>query len=257
VFKKGIITVAIMIALEIIVNPASFSHADDVQQTNKIDVKFTLDESLVDLPLDELKKKDITIYKNKKGRYIVFVIMDDGQQKMQVISGNEAQQLGYIENIADNLPQNLVVIIDKDSVHQFIVTIIDRQGNEVKQVISEVEAIQLGYREDFINLPKSRNFIIEKTADGRYLITLTEENGTSVKQVITKEEALKLGFVENESSSDIAQVGSKDSAKQSGLLPETATNFYNMLLIGWLLFILGLTLFFARRKKSSSVSGRT
>src|SRR5690625_918228 len=149
-----------MIALEIIVNPASFSHADDVQQTNKIDVKFTLDESLVDLPLDELKKKDITIYKNKKGRYIVFVIMDDGQQKMQVITKNEAQQLGYVENIVHNLPQNLVVIIEKDTQHHFIVTMIDQLGNEIKQVISREEAMELGYLEGFLDhLPKNKETI--------------------------------------------------------------------------------------------------
>lgn len=244
-FKKGTLTLIVIIMLGGFITPNTFSYANEIEQNLNINVHFKLDESLVELPIHELKKKDITIYKNEKGRYVVFVPMEDGQNKMQVVSLSEAEQLGYIENISSNIPRNKVVIIEKDREHQFIATIIDKNGYQVKQVISEDEALKLGYVENLANLPKNKKYPIEKGEDGNYFLILIDEDNKKVLQLITEKEAFMLGY---EKSKPMNELGSKKNNQLSGILPSTATELYNLLLVGFLLFGLGLVLFLRYQK---------
>lgn len=243
--KKRMLTLIVIIMLGGFITPNTFSYANEIEQKLNINVHFKLDESLVELPIHELKKKDITIYKNEKGRFVVYVPMEDGQIKMQVVSLSEAKQLGYIENISSNIPKYKVIIIEKDHENQFIATVINKDGSKVKQVISENEALKLGYVENLTNLPKNKKIPIEKDKLGNYFLILIDEDNKKVLQLITEEKALMLGYEESKPRNDLS---SKKNKQLSGILPSTATEFYNGLLIGAILLCLGLVLLFRYQK---------
>lgn len=258
--KKGILTICITIIILTIVTPYSFSYADKIEHDFNLNIDLTLDETLVELPIEDLKAKDITIFKNEKGRYVVFVPMEDGQYKMQVVSPEEVKVLGYVEDITNNLPHNKNVIIEQDSQHGYIVRIIDGNGYEIKQVISKEEALKLGFIENVANLPKDHQYQIEKDENGNYFIYLINQDGKRVKQSISEEEAKLLGYNESKLIEDKIEdllgshqsdkTSSKESVNKSSVLPKTATAFYNYLLVGGLFLGLGV-IFLIRYKKTN------
>lgn len=234
-----------MIGIGLLISPISFSYAkENIQESNKIQVKLDFDENLVDKPIEDLKKEDIIIEKDEDGNYVVIIIDQNGDKKKQVVTEDEAKDLGYIEDVVNNPPKDKEIIVTKDEDDNYYIIIIDEDGNEIKQVITEEEAMDLGYVEDIKNIPIDAKVSIKKEGD-RYILTITYPDGRVIKQVISANEAFALGYTDKD------EVNVKES-DQTGLpLNKTATNMYDLLLIGGLLIISGSFLFFIKRKREN------
>lgn len=212
-----------MIVIGLLMTPISISYAETIQQNQKVQVKLTLDESLVDLPIDELKQKEIIIEVNMQGRYIVHLTNESGKKVKQVVTRAEALQLGFVDDIMD-LPKGKEIISIEIVNDDYYAVIRNEDGSIIKQKITNEEAEKISAQ-----LQKEKDkHLQEETDSGEF--PLPEEGGAD-------------------------QGGSKAEKEKSGLsLPETATNVYNLLLIGVVLLITG---FVIRLKKINIGSIKT
>lgn len=228
-FKKGIFMV---IGVVVLLTPTSFIYADTIQEIDSIQMKLTLGSSLVDKPIEELKKENIVIERNRDGRYVVIIVDKNGNETKQVVSEKDAIELGYVEDIVNNLPKDSEIIIEKDDDGRYIVTIIGENGSEIRQYITE-EALALGYGVDINDLLEGQEVVSIEKRDGDFVAFIKDESGKVFNQKISEEDAQNTGVP----------------------LPATATSMYNYLLIGVGLLIGGLVLLVVkRRSKRKSLS---
>lgn len=123
--------------------PISISYADhSVEQNQKVRVTLTLDQSMVDLSIDELKQREIIIALNMQGRYIVYLTNENSEQVMQVITRAEALDLGFVDDLTD-LPKGKEIISIEIVSGDYYAVIRNEDESTIKQKISEEEATKI------------------------------------------------------------------------------------------------------------------